>query len=360
MKKNLAIFLTVIFLLSLAGCNGTSATVSSSPAVSPSQAASPSQAPSEEPAPDPVTLNVAYMPNYAALWAVTTGIEQGFFQEQGITVNLIEFADGPTEIAAMESGSIDLSYIGPGAHRLCSSGNASIFLIQQMGNTDCVIGLKSKGVNSLADLKGKTVAYASGTSSESMLNLALDSVGLKIEDIKAMDMDTSNMVTAMISGSVDACSTWSPNSLNILKELGDDAVKFCSNIDFTDVAVSPASWVCTPTYAEQSPDIIVRFIKSLYKAMDYGSQEENFSNVATWVSKQCATDYETAYDQRGDAKWYTGNEVIEMAQDGTLFDYYGLQQENFIKAGNVDAATALKVQDFVLIDLMIQAGDIYK
>ena len=54
------------------------------------------------------------MPNYGSLWAVETAINKGYFEEEGLTLNLVEFADGPTIIAAMESGSIDVGYIGPG------------------------------------------------------------------------------------------------------------------------------------------------------------------------------------------------------------------------------------------------------
>ena len=76
---------------------------------------------------DKITLRIGYMPNYASMWAVMTGINGGFFEEEGITVQLIEFSDGPSEIAAMEGDSIDLAYIGKGAHRLCILGSAIIF-----------------------------------------------------------------------------------------------------------------------------------------------------------------------------------------------------------------------------------------
>ena len=50
----------------------------------------------EEEAVEPVTLNVAYMPNYGSLWSVENAIAQGYLEEEGITVNLVEFQDGPT------------------------------------------------------------------------------------------------------------------------------------------------------------------------------------------------------------------------------------------------------------------------
>ena len=55
----------------------------------------------EDAAPEKVELNVAYMPNYASLWSVLTGMDKGYFEEEGIEIKLWEFADGPSEIAAM-------------------------------------------------------------------------------------------------------------------------------------------------------------------------------------------------------------------------------------------------------------------
>ena len=47
----------------------------------------------EDAAPEKVELNVAYMPNYASLWSVLTGMDKGYFEEEGIEIKLWEFAD---------------------------------------------------------------------------------------------------------------------------------------------------------------------------------------------------------------------------------------------------------------------------
>ena len=64
-----------------------------------------------------------------------------------------------------------------------------------------------------------------------------------MDDIKAMDMDATNIVTAMLSGSVDACATWVPNSLKVLEELGDVGVQLADNKTFIDQTVSLASLI---------------------------------------------------------------------------------------------------------------------
>ena len=149
----------------------------------------------EEEKPEKVTVNVAYMPDYASLNGLISAIELGYFDDENIDVQLTEFSDGPTIIQAMESGSIDVGYIGQGAHKLCINGKADIFALAHVSNGDAVIGSKEKGTDTIEGLKGKTIAYSSGTSSEDILNKTLAKGGMTMDDITAMDMDATNIVT---------------------------------------------------------------------------------------------------------------------------------------------------------------------
>ncbi len=58
-----------------------------------------------------------------------------------------------------------------------------------------------------------------------------------MDDIEAIDMDPSGIVSAMLSGKVDAAATWSPNSLKILEE-DANATKLTDNMTFSDKTVS--------------------------------------------------------------------------------------------------------------------------
>ncbi|MHB8128125.1 MAG: ABC transporter substrate-binding protein [Mobilitalea sp.] len=301
-----------------------------------------------------VELNVAYMPNFASLTSVVTGVNMGYFEEQGFKVNLVEFADGPTIIAAMESGSIDIGYIGPGAHKLCIQGRAIIFASSHFGSADEVIGNTDKGVNSIADLKGKTIAIASGTSSESILDLTLAEAGMTKDDVTVLDMDASAIVTAMISGSIDACATWSPNTFAIKEELGDKALMLSNSMMFMDKSPAIASWIVNPGYAAENADIILRYTKALYKAMDYRADEANIDQVVTWVAEQVALDYDNVYAQRADASWTTAEELVAMVNDGSLVAAYQTQQDNFIKSGAV--TESVPVSDYVLLQNMLDAA----
>lgn len=304
----------------------------------------------KEEKPETIELNVAYMPNYGSLWAVQNAIAKGYMEEEGIKVNLVEFQDGPTIIAAMESGSIDIGYIGQGAHKLCINGKAKIFALSHISNGDALIG--GKGITKVEDLKGKTVAYSSGSSSEDILRNSLKRANMTMEDIKAVDMDASAIVTAMLSGGVDACATWSPNTIKILEEMSD-ATKLTDNMTFADETVSLASWIVVPAYEKDNRDKILRFTRALFKAMDYAAND-HFEETSELIAAQIAQDKEVVYAQRSDAKWFTGKEVAQGAADKSIEGYYELQKKQFIDTGAVEADPP--VSDYVMFENMIEAG----
>lgn len=353
-KKILSLLMVAALSVSmLTGCGAKEE--AAAPAPETTEEAAPAEEAAEEAAPavEPVTLNIAYMPNYGSLWAIENAIAQGYLEEEGITANLVEFADGPTIIAAMEGGSIDVGYIGQGAHKLCINGKATIFALSHISNGDMLIG--GAGIASVEDLAGKKVAYSSGTSSEDILKKSLEKAGMTMDDIVAVDMDATGIVSAMVSGGVDAAATWSPNSLKILEEC-EGATKLTDNMTFADETVSLASWIAMPTYAEENRDVLVRFTRALFKAMDYAATE-NQEATAELVATQIAGDAAAVYDQRGDAQWLTGKEVAAGAADGTVEGYYELQKQAFVAAGAVEVDPVPAVGDYVMLDLMVEAGE---
>lgn len=300
-------------------------------------------------------VKVAYMPNYASLSTVVASMETGAFEEQGIEVELVEFADGPTIIAAMESGSIDVGYIGPGAHVLSIQGTADIFAFSHLGNADEVIGSVDKGIESIEDLEGKTIAVASGTSSETILNMTLDEAGISKDDVEIMDMDASAIVTAMISGSVDAAATWSPNTTAIKNEMGDDAVMLSNNVRYADVFPSIASWVVNPKYAEENHDLLVDFTRGLYDGMDY--KMDHLDEVAEWSAAVAGLEADNVKDETGDGDWITKEDVIEMIDNGDMETFYESQQENFVTEDRLTEDELVPVSDYVLFDIMTEAAE---
>ena len=368
-KKLIALLLALVMVMSLAACGGSNAgndSGSSQPANSQTDTndsqtkdepadsgdTEPADAEEEEPAAEPITLRIGYMPNYASMWAVMTGINHGEFAEEGITIELIQFQDGPSEIAAMEGGSVDLAYIGKGAHRLCILGNATIFAPSSVHTTDKVIVTAESGIQELSDLAGKKIGYNAGSSSETTLDNALATAGLTRDDVELFNLEPSYMVSAMISGDLDACVTWNPFSNQILTTL-----EGTWEIEFSDGSTNMSSWICLPKYAESDRDTLVRFSRALYKAMDWGSKPENAEQVAKWCAGETKTDVADMQAQWGDATWFDIATMKAALADGTMKGYYEGVQGDMIQAESITEDEARDVSEWVMLDVMQEALD---
>ena len=175
---------------------------------------------------------------------------------------------------------------------------------------------------------------------------------MTLEDVEALSMDASALTTAALSGQLDAVAAWSPMSLTILAQ-AENATDICSNVDF-DTMASPGSWVVNPDWAKEHSDVLVKFIRAMFKAMDFAAAATTDDAVAMEVAGYVATivgsDAETIVAQRYDGSWMTSTQVIEMINSGKLVAYYNAQQTNF-----GDAAGPMKAEEFVLVDLMKSA-----
>ena len=354
MKKFTALLLALVMSLSLVACGSNADQNSQPPASEPVAPASEPAAPegTPEPAgPESITLNIAYMPNYASLWGVLSAENQGYFAEEGITINLVEFPDGPSEVAAMESGEIDLAYIGKGAHRLCILGNAVIFAPSSVHTVDKVVCMPDSGIKTVEDLKGKTIAYNAGSSSESTFNNALKVAGLTTDDVTAMSLSIDNIVPAAVSDTIDAAVCWNPYSGQILQQ-----VEGSYEIEFADGSTNISSWICLPKYAEENHDILVRFSRALYKGMDWGSKEENYDTVAQYCADRTKTSLESNQLQLGDAHWFNVADLTSGLKDGTIKKYYEGMQNDMVQNENIKPEEAKEdVGEFVLFDVMEEA-----
>ncbi len=300
-------------------------------------------------------IKVAYMPNYASLATIVAAEGTGAFEKYGFDVELVEFADGPTIISAMESGSIDYAYIGTGAHKLCIQGRADVICFAQLSNADAVIGNTDKGVNTVEDLKGKKVAYSSGTSSEEILKATLGKANLTLDDIEAVEMDASAITTAMVAGKVDACATWSPNTLTIYNELGDKAVELGANKDFTDTNVSVSSFIAMPDKVENNRDQVIRFVEAMYAGSDF--RNTDFDQNCQYAADLTGLSIDSMTGSKLDADWVDAATIHELANNGEMLKYYEIQQKNFLESGAVEEE--VPVENYVHFDIMNEAYDAY-
>lgn len=359
-KKLFALALASCMVCSLAACGGGSKPTGggSQTTPPPSSASQPpaggTSAVPETPTYEPATVRVAYMPNLGSAGSLFVGIDQGYFEEVGLTIQTFEFQGGPAEIAAMGSKDIDIAQIGHGAHALCIEGQAVIFQIDHTTSlSDEVIANRSKGIEKAEDLKGKTVAVASGTSSEIILHEVLTKAGLTLDDVNTVEMTNDGMTTAMISGQVDACAAWSPNTVTLRDALGDNYLKLGGNADFLDEAIFPSSFITTKDYADANRDILVRFAMALDKAHDYRNAHQE--EMAKLLAAKLDAPEDTMLQSVGEADWDTITKICgDMASIKTVYE---TQQKLFIKNGRI--TEEVPTENYVLYDVMQEAYNAY-
>ena len=92
-----------------------------------------------------------------------------------------------------------------------------------------IVGKRSAGINTLADLKGKRVVVPRNTSANYHLVAMLRSAGLQESDVTIVTAGATGMAAALAKGEADAISMWEPESQKAVDMIGKDAVIFQNN-----------------------------------------------------------------------------------------------------------------------------------
>lgn len=271
-------------------------------------------------------IRVAYHPNFAGASAVITGIKEGYFKENGLEIELVKFTSGPPEIAAMVSGDIQMGYIGFGAHALAVDGKVEVIATDGLARKEAIRTRKSAGINKVEDLKGKTLATQLGTTGETTIAQVLDGSGIDKKDIKILNMEVQVAIAAFLSNKIDAIAVWPPYTIQIDERLGDELVEIRGNSSDNDVE-STSGWVVTPKYLKENEDVVIRFSKALYKAMDY--RKENMDNSIAYVSELIGVELPIVEKEKYSSDWMDGNKARVYLKDGTFKKIYQRHQEYF-------------------------------
>jgi NitT/TauT family transport system substrate-binding protein len=191
---------------------------------------------------DPLKIGYSDWPGYVA-WEVA--IQKGFFKDAGVDVQFVWFEYGPS-IDAFSAGKIDAVTIVTGDAICTGAGgkpSTGILLEDYSNGNDMIIG--KPGINSVKDLKGKTVAVEYGLVEHELLLKALETNGMTDADITLQKISTNDAPQTLASGKVDAVGCWYPISGQALKQVGGSKPLFTSadapGLVFDELAVSKES-----------------------------------------------------------------------------------------------------------------------
>lgn len=143
--------------------------------------------------------------------------EQGAIEERlrglGATVSWVEFSYGPPLLEALGHGSIDFGQTGDAPPIFAQAGGADLVYAaaQPKGGSGSAILLPNGStIQTLADLKGKRIAFAKGSSAHNLTIAALEKAGLTYRDVQPITLAPADGAAAFARGAVDAWTVWDP------------------------------------------------------------------------------------------------------------------------------------------------------
>lgn len=212
-------------------------------------------------------INVVYHPTIGGSTAIGVAEALGYFEEEGLKVNLQMYTSGPPEIAAMAAGQVDVGFIGSGAAWLAFSGQVDIVALDNLALTEEIIA--RKGITTIADLKGKTVAVQEGAAGYTLLLVALEAAGMTEKDVKILNISNDNIPSTFGDTSIDAWAGWMPATTSLKTALGEEEyVLLANNASYPEKAF-PSTWVANKDFVKNKGDVLLKFLRALNKAQIY-------------------------------------------------------------------------------------------
>ena len=207
---------------------------------------------------------------------LTVAEQKGFFKDEGLEVEIVDFAGGARALQAVVGGSADV-VSGAFEHNINmqAKGQPMRAFVLQGRAPQIVLAVSNKTMpnfKSVADLKGKKIGVtAPGSSTNIMTNFVLAKSGLKGTDVSYVGVGASQgAVAALRSGQIDAISNLDPvitmlarnNDIRIISDTRDVA-----EADKVFGGPMPAATLYSPVaFIEKNPNTVQALTNAIVRA----------------------------------------------------------------------------------------------
>jgi sulfonate transport system substrate-binding protein len=132
------------------------------------------------------------------------------------------FTSGPPMLEAVNANAVDVGQVGNTPPVFSAAANGNIGIVGALKSTvgDAVLVAKDSPIRSVADLRGKTIAVAKGSSANGTLLNTLTSAGLKPTDVTISYLQPADAYAAFSQGGVAAWVVWEPYVTQGVSNLG--------------------------------------------------------------------------------------------------------------------------------------------
>lgn len=203
---------------------------------------------------------IAYNPVYVAK-------EKGFYQEEGLDVELVWLQAAPEVVQAIIGGSAEGGVGGSFGLIAGVSKGAPVITtaIYAYGGERIALAVrKDLGIKTLKDLYGKKVAFQSGAIGQQMFTQLCAKEGLDISKVDIVFLNNVDMAAAVGSKSVDAIVTWEPQP-SLLESKGLVTILQRGG----KYLQSPGCVIFGTGFIKSNRDAVLRFTKAHFRASQF-------------------------------------------------------------------------------------------
>lgn len=195
--------------------------------------------------------------------------EKGFFAEQGIDAEFVNFAYGIDTLNAVVLGEVQIgaAYDYAAATRLAQKSNLRLGA-SAITNQDDAWWFETTvpDATSIEDVKGKKVGYMDGTVWEYLWAKEFESAGLTKDDFEMIPFSANaEIITAYASGNVDVAA----GQNEVLAQLEAIDGRTILNTTGDIGATSQAYILADETFITEQADVFAGYLTGLQKAIDY-------------------------------------------------------------------------------------------
>lgn len=266
--------------------------------------------------------------------------ELGYFQQQGLDVEFLNYEAGKLAADALIADEADIATSTEAAFVSNSFAHPELRILSSISicKTNGLIVRKDKGIHRLQDLKGKKIGVTRKSAGEYNLSVLLTFNELEMNDIELVDLTPGEIVEALVQGHIDAGFTWEPNLYNAKKALNENAVVFKNDVpEIRFLLLSKARWL------ENNPGAAASFIKALQNAEIYIEQHPEKTRAFAMERFGYSKDFMRA-------SWQHHRFTIELPQ--SLLNILEEQAKWRMENGLTDAEKIPNYLDYIYADAL--------
>jgi NitT/TauT family transport system substrate-binding protein len=257
MKKFLSMILASLFIISVVGCSSASEESSSTQ--------------EEGKSSEPLKVTLPTWTGYGPLFLAE---EKGLFEKHGIDVELSIIEGLAERKSALAGKKVDGMATALDVQVSLAAAGIPMEVVWLLDDSYGGDGIIAKNeIETVADLKGKKVAFEQGSTSHMLILSALKQAGLTDSDVEMVQMSAGDAGAAFVAGQVDAAVTWEP----WLSKAGEaDGKTLLTTKDLQGIIVDTVGF--RSEVIETRSEDVKAFVSAMAEAMEYWEQNEAEAN----------------------------------------------------------------------------------